>query len=183
MFLERTLKSARARILRETRTRQVKLTDLGIRALQAPEKGAQIYYDETLPGFGVRVSEGGTKSFVLTHGARRHRETIGRVGVITLSDARGEAKRRLAEYTLGKALPRSISWRTALSEYLAEIRAKRKPRTHQDYARLLNKHFPFGDQRLTEITQHELQNDLDKLSDRPAEHQHAFVECLCNLAG
>ena len=53
----------------------MKLTDLGIRGLQPPERGAQIYYDDAVPGFGVRVSEGGTKSFVLTHGARRHRET------------------------------------------------------------------------------------------------------------
>jgi integrase len=152
----------------------MKLTDLSIRALSTPEKGAQIYYDDTLPGFGVRVSEGGTKSFILTHGARRRRETIGRVGIISLSDARTEAKRRLAEYTLGKSRPKIISWASARDEYLAGIKAKRKPRTYQDYTRLLEL-FPFGDTRLTEISPDDLQRDLDKLADRPAEHQHAFV--------
>jgi hypothetical protein len=73
----------------------MRLTDLAIRTLKAPEKGAVIYPDDVLTGFGVRVSEGGTKSFVLTHGVRRQRETIGRVGILGLQDARSEAKRRL----------------------------------------------------------------------------------------
>ncbi len=152
----------------------MKMTDLSIRALPDQEGTAKkIYYDDTLPGFGVRVS-GSTKSFILTHGARRTRETIGRIGIITLSDARKEAKRRLAEYTLGKTLPEARSWSTATAEYLGGIKANRKPRTHEDYSRLLAL-FKFGDTRLTEIGQQDLQRDLDKLADRPAEHQHAFV--------
>jgi hypothetical protein len=80
----------------------------------------------------VRVSEGGTKSFILTHGARGTRETIGRVGILTLADARQEAKRRLAEYTLGKIRPQAKSWLAACDEYLQGIKANRKPRTHED---------------------------------------------------
>ena len=80
----------------------MRLTDFAIQSLKAPESGAAIFYDTLVPGFGVRVSNGGTKSFILTHGPRRQRETIGRVGVVKLQDARAEAKRRLAEYTLGK---------------------------------------------------------------------------------
>lgn len=109
--------------------RQMRLTDISIRALEAPVKGAVIFYDDTLSGFGVRVSEGGTKSFILTHGPRRERETLGRFGVVTLHEARGEAKRRLAEYTLGKERPRTASWDDAVKEYLEEVAAKRKPHT------------------------------------------------------
>ena len=79
----------------ETMARQMRLTDPTIRSLKAPAEGALIFPDDIIPGFGVRVSEGGTKSFVLTHGPRRKRETIGRVGVVSLTDARAEAKRRL----------------------------------------------------------------------------------------
>ena len=77
----------------------MRLTDISIRAIKPPTSGAVIHADDLIPGFGVRISEGGTKSFVLTHGPRRQRETIGRVGVISLQGARQEAKRRLAEYT------------------------------------------------------------------------------------
>lgn len=153
----------------------MRLSDVGIRALKAPEKGAQIYYDDVLTGFGVRVSEGGTKSFVLTHGIRRQRETIGRVGVVSLQDARSEAKRRLAEYTLGKTKLSSPSWAQALEEFLAEIERKRKGRTHRDYSRLLRKHFRFGETKLSDISPGEFAKKLDKLSDVPSEQHHASV--------
>ena len=61
----------------------MRLTDITVRALKAPETGVALYSDDVLTGFGVRVSQGGTKSFVLTYGPRRTRETIGRVGVVS----------------------------------------------------------------------------------------------------
>lgn len=86
----------------------MRLTDLGIRALKPPENGYVLYTDDALPGFAVRVSMGGTKSFVLTHpNHRRKRQTIGRVGIIKLAEAREAAKIILAESTLGKFQTRS----------------------------------------------------------------------------
>lgn len=122
------------RMLRETMARQMRLTDLSIKALKAPEKGAIVYHDDILTGFGVRVSEGGTKSFVLTHGVLRRHETTGRAGMLSLQEARTEAKRRLAD-TLGKGQPRVVPWQAALDEYLKEQRATLKARTHRDYSR------------------------------------------------
>ena len=123
----------------------------------------------------VRVSQGGTKSFILTHGARRHRETIGRVGIVGLQDARSEAKRRLAEYTLGKHRPLAVGWSTALKEYLDELKPKRRHRTTSEYERILKKHFPFGNIRMMEIAAHDLQRDLDKLNSTPSVHHHAYT--------
>jgi hypothetical protein len=153
----------------------MRLTDLSIKALKPPESGARIYHDDSLTGFGVRVTANGVKSFVLTHGTLRQRETIGRVGILTLQEARSEAKRRLAEYTLGKATPATVSWNTALERYLGEVAKKRKPRTHADYTRLLKKHFRFGDTKLPDITPAMIDGKLRKLSSTPAEQQHAFV--------
>jgi hypothetical protein len=39
------------------------LTDLAIRSLKAPDKGQKDYFDGAMPGFGVRISQGGTRSF------------------------------------------------------------------------------------------------------------------------
>ena len=153
----------------------MRLTDITIRPLKKPPRGAVIFYDELIAGFGIRVSEGGTKSFILTHGPRRERETLGRVGVVSLHDARAEAKRRLAEYTLGKERPRTKAWDIAVSEYLAEVAAKRKPRTHQGYKYALDRHFKYGTTKLSELRPHDLHKNLDRLLDRPAEQQHAFV--------
>lgn len=152
----------------------MRLTDLTIRAFQPPEKGAVIHYDDAITGFGVRVSEGGTKSYVLTYGTRRQRQTIGRVNVISLKDARKEAKTILASYTLGKPAPGVVSWSSALSWYLEEIGRTRRSRTLKDYTRVLHRHFRLGNTRLSEISSADLQHSLDKLSSTPSEHHHAF---------
>lgn len=140
----------------------MKLTDISVRSLKAPAKGAVIFSDDTLPGFGVRVSQAGTKSFVLTHGIRRTRETIGRVGIISLSDARTEAKRRFAEYTLGKHKPRAVTWDKAKAEFLAAKTEKLKARTVEDYTQLLS-YYPFGTTHLADITDAQLQRDVGKI--------------------
>jgi hypothetical protein len=46
------------------------LTDAKVRALEAPPKGQKYYPDDTLAGFYCRVSQGGTKTFLVVHGAR-----------------------------------------------------------------------------------------------------------------
>ena len=153
----------------------MRLTDMTIRSLQAPEHGARIYTDNLVPGFGVRVSQGGTKSFVLTHGARHHRETIGRVGILALQEARTEAKRRLAEYTLGKHRPRVVGWDTAKEEFLAEKARKLKPRTLADYTYILNRHFKYGTTKLSEMSPHDIGRSIERLAGTPAEQQHAYV--------
>src|SRR5690348_6998266 len=102
------------------------LNEVQIKALQTPEKGEKIYPDKNLPGFGVRVTSNGVKSFILTHGRTRSRETIGRTGIISLVEARAEAKRRLAEYTLGKQRPKAKSWCAAVDEYLQGVKSKNR---------------------------------------------------------
>ncbi len=161
--------------MRETLVRLMKLTDISIKTLKSPEKGVAVYFDDTLTGFGVRVSQAGTKSFVLTHGSRRERETLGRVGVVSLQDARSEAKRRLAEYTLGKNKPRATGWDIARDEFLREKADKLKPRTHEDYTYLLDRHFRYGTTKLSELSPHDLRKSLDRLAKSPAVQQHAFV--------
>lgn len=150
----------------------MKLNDIAIRALPKPAKGAVIYADDMLVGFGVRVSEGGTKSYVLTHGRRRTRETIGRVGIVSLQDARKAAKELLAGYTLGRHKPRSTSWNLAVEGFLKE-KAGKRPNTLSAYKRHLT-YFPFGETPLPEVTAPELQRDLAKIK-KAGERQKTFV--------
>lgn len=153
----------------------MRLTDISIRALKTPSEGASIFYDDALTGFGVRVSEGGTKSYILTHGRRRQRETIGRVGVISLQDARAEAKLRLAEYTLGREKPKSVRWSDALQQYLAEVADTCKPRTHADYDYFLNRFVRYGDMKLSEISPHDIRQTIERLAHSPAVQHRAYT--------
>lgn len=155
---------------------QTKLSDVLIRSLPLPERGQVTYWDTALPGFGVRVSQGGTKSFVVIYGPTRKRFTIGRYGPISLKQAREEAKKLQAGLTLG-VVEKTISptFYDAKKLFLESCRAKNRPRTVYDYNRHLKRHFPFGKTRLADITRADIQRRLNGLKDTPSERHHAFV--------
>jgi integrase len=150
----------------------MRLTDIAVRQLPIPEKGQRLYYDDVLPAFGCRVSQGGTRSFFVQHGAERQFTTIGRHPIISLADARGEAKRILAERTLGRTRPKSIPFEDALTEFFAECEQKNRPRTVRDYRRLIGRYFKFARKPVSQITHEDIVGRLPKA---PAERNHALV--------
>src|SRR5215467_12557176 len=106
------------------------LTDVSIRSLKPPMKGQLTIWDKTSP-LGVRVSQGGSKTFILIVGSGKRR-TIGRFGIISLSKAREEARRILAEKTLGIRAPevkRGVLFDTAVAAFIEEHYRAAKPRT------------------------------------------------------
>jgi integrase len=157
----------------------MRLTDLTVRALTLPVKGQRLYYDDTLPSFGCRVSQGGTRSFFVQVGADRQFITIGRYhpDILPLAKARAEAKRILAERVLGKHRPQSIPYDEAKTLFLEACQRKNKARTHYDYSRLLKRHFNFGRKHLADITPTDIQRRLDRLADTPAEQAYA-ARCI-----
>src|SRR5687768_13344215 len=81
----------------------IALTDLTVRNLK-PVAGKRVtYLDKAIKGFGVRVTDTGQKSFVLTYGEDRKRIKLGDVGIIALKDAREKAKDILAKRQLNGA--------------------------------------------------------------------------------
>jgi integrase len=153
-------------------TRQT-LTDLSLRSLKAPAKGQFTVWDKDSP-LGVRVSQGGSKTFIVMTSSGS-RKTIGRFGVLSLAQARGEAKKRLAEKTLGIQRPiPTIRFDEAVKLYLDQCKRKNRPNTVSSYKRLLG-HLAFGTAQLKDISPIEIVGKLDELADRPAEHHHAVV--------
>jgi integrase len=150
------------------------LTDPTIRGLEPPETGQKDYYDDGLAGFGIRVSQGGSRSFFCFVGGKhsRRRVSIGRYGIITLAQARIEARRLLAEHTLGRVRPQSITYPQAVELFLAEKRKARKARTVDDYERLLNR-FNYKGQ-LSELTHAETQRRMKRFTSK-GEFNHLLV--------
>ncbi len=154
------------------------LTDLQIKKLQAPEKGQKTYFDKSLRGFGVRVSQGGTKTFIVLQGKDRKRRTIGRYPEMSLSEARIIAKRTQADMALdgmnpGPKLPK-IDFLDAREKFLADCEGRTKPKTHMEYRRLLRRHFSF-EKPLSAVSRTDIVEIVDWLKATPAEQQHAFV--------
>jgi len=158
---------------------KVAFSDAGLRSLASPAKGQASYWDEKLPSFGLRVSQGGSKTFILKR--QNSFITIGRFGVLTLAEARTEAKRLLAEFTLGKVRPQSITYQQAVELFLDEKIKARRSRTVADYKRLLNR-FNFKGQ-LADLTHQELQRRLKRFTSQ-GEYNHLLValKILCNWA-
>ncbi|QDZ06370.1 tyrosine-type recombinase/integrase [Sphingomonas panacisoli] len=85
---------------------KIKLTQRSVETLKS--KGAsEFWWDTDLAGFGVRISAGGTKSFVVQYrmggrGSRERRYTIGKDGEVwNATNAREEARRRLRAAAMG----------------------------------------------------------------------------------
>ena len=70
-----------------------RLTKKLIDSLSPPEKGNTITYDDTIRGFGIRITKKGAKSFVLNYvvNGRERRYTIGQYGAWTAVAAREKA--------------------------------------------------------------------------------------------
>jgi integrase len=105
----------------------MRLTDLQIQKLAAPEAGQKTYWED---GFGVRVSQGGTKSFVVMYGKDRKLKTIGRYPAMSLKTARREAQLLLATQTSNKI---QMTLPEALEAYLKECEGKNRASTVSGY--------------------------------------------------
>ncbi|MEM6566099.1 MAG: integrase, partial [Pseudomonadota bacterium] len=96
---------------------------------------------------------------------------------MTLAEARARAKRIQAEYALESphlhARP-SLSFVEARRLFLADSEQRTKPRTVEEYHRLLHRHFPYSG-RLADIDRLQLVQTLDHLRQTPSEQKHAFV--------
>lgn len=152
------------------------LTDVSVRALKPPPKGQLTIWDKTSP-LGVRVSQGGSKTFVLMIGSGKRR-TLGRFGIVTISKAREEARRIVAEKTLGIAAPivkTGVLFDVAVPSFIEDHYKTAKPRTKDEANRLLTTKFPLLNTKLlSEITDEDVSVDLKKLADTPSEQLHAF---------
>jgi integrase len=156
----------------------MRLTDLLIKKLKPPEAGQKTFYDEALPGFGVRVSQGGSKSFVVMFGKSRQLKTLGRYPDMTLADARRAAKRHQS----GEALlelpppekPPSISFDEARERFLKDSDRRNKSSTAGEYRRLLKRHFHF-EKNLRDITRQDVMSVIERLNQTGSEPRHAFI--------
>src|SRR6476620_846292 len=85
---------------------RARLTKSAIDALPTPSREL-VYWDETLPGFGVKVTPAGRKVFIVLYrtggaGSSLRKYTIGPHGRVTLHMARNEAQKVLGARREGR---------------------------------------------------------------------------------
>jgi len=154
-------------------------------------------WDTVVPGFGVRCTLGGIKSFVVqqrVNGVER-RVTIGQFGTWTLDQAREEARTLLRDMDRGidpvqakkeKAEARakedalSVTLREIVTDYIAHKKTKHghlTERTKRDIEKHLNRNFKaWADKPVRDIKRNDCVKLFEQMSKRaPAQANQAFA--------
>jgi integrase len=160
-------------------SRRIRFTERSLRALKPPPKPKQLdYFDDSLPGFGLRVSYNGRKSWVVLYrcNGAKGRLTLGRFDVIPLSDAREKAREALKAAERGddpaikKHRDREAPTLKQLADRYIDEYARPNKRTWQKDRRLLDKNIlpELGRKKAHLVTRAELRGELTRIKNRPA---------------
>jgi integrase len=132
----------------------MKLTKATVQGLALPA-GARdkIFFDDDLPGFGLRLRHGGKRSWIAQYriGEKQRRVTFGTTETLDAQAARARAKGVLAMVHLGgdpqtekveRRAQASVTVGAIVERYLEERAARRlKPRSYEEVERHLKKHW------------------------------------------
>jgi integrase len=156
-------------------TQRMRLSEAVVAKLAVPERGRPIVYDQSLPGFGVRLTPNGSRSYVV------HRRVGGKARIILLGHfpgvsvevARQEARKRMGEIAGGidpnqekrEGAIRGRSLGTLFEDFSKARKSKLRARTLAEYKRIVENqfrewiHLPYVD-----ITPEMVEARFDRLS-------------------
>lgn len=172
-----------------------KIGEKRIRALVAPKVGNRIEWDESLPGFGVRITATGATSFILDYyvARRRRRYTIGRHPELTASEARGRAEALRVRIRDGyDPMEERVQNRTEptvdelAAEYMKDAEHHKRPNTLRDDRRMINRIIipSIGKLRLKAVGKRDIEQLHYSLKDTPyqANRVLALLSTMFNFA-
>lgn len=144
----------------------MRLNKTTVESCDPPPKGYSTIWDEALPGFGLRVTAKGVRSYIVQARVKgkTRRVTLGRHGVLTAEEARKRARKTLGRMSDGidpvaekrRERAASVTLREVTDDYLANRRRKDgRPlaeRTKEDVRRHLDGSFKeWADKPIAEI--------------------------------
>ncbi len=142
-------------------------------------KGGKGFYavrDDSVKGFGLRITPSGTKSFIITYriGGRLRIHTLGRYGVLTVDEARRLARQRLAGVLQGEdpaeAKQKSILGDTVkdlCAVYMEKKALPEKKSWRQDFARIQRYIIPeLGNRKIEGIRRADMKALHQKIGDK-----------------
>lgn len=152
-----------------------KLTDRAVRAFRVPERGQLDYFDDNPRGFGVRLSQGGQRSFFVMYRfeGRLRRHTLGRYPHLTLRDARQQAKNALHDVAHGRdpgaqkqATRTAETFKELASKYL-ELHAKKHKKTWKADERVIDTDLlpRWGKRKAGSVTRRDVRRLLAHIAD------------------
>lgn len=132
---------------------KVKFTEANVRSFKAPEgKSDHIEFDESMPGFGLRVRAGKAKYYIAQYrvGKKSGRTTLGNASKVTLADAKVHAK-KVFDLVAAKINPSTQRTKAAakaaqtfdryIESFLAAFKSEWADKYYNDNKRALEVHF------------------------------------------
>ncbi len=124
------------------------LTDKTVKLPLPPGKADHLFFDDMIPGFGLRIREGGSKTWVFQYkvGGKQRRMVLGRATAIKAEAARKAAQQYHAQVSrgldpAGEKAVRKVQAADTLDElvrrYLDVKKEELRPRSHAEVARHL----------------------------------------------
>ena len=157
---------------------KARLTELGISKLAPPASGRIELFDSTLPGFGVRVTSSGVRSFFVMTRVRGtlKRVTLGNHPTLKLADARTAAREAMAMARLGNdpsavkraaRRPAERPVEQVIEDYIARAQKARGRRSWPEVERSLTRELaPWRGRPIESITRADVLELLDAIVDR-----------------
>ncbi|MCG8054653.1 MAG: integrase family protein [Candidatus Thiodiazotropha endolucinida] len=160
----------------------VKLTKTIVDRAAIPSDKKQVFIrDAALPGFGLRITDKGTKSFIVEKrvAGRVRRQTLGRFGPLTVEQARREAQKQLGKIAMRIDPIAEKKTRKAKAKTLAQVfedfkkaRKQISPITLRDYTHHLEKDLSdWLNKPITTITKHMVSKRHREIGERGAKAQ------------
>jgi integrase len=130
----------------------MKLTTAEIRAVKLPPGVVdKVYFDERLPGFGLRIRASGVHSWMVQYmvGKRTRRVVLGLLSGLDPASAYNMAKHLLAQVRLGRdpavekvqaRVKAAETFGALLPRFLERQQAKQKPNSYKETERYLSNH-------------------------------------------
>jgi integrase len=161
----------------------VRLTQLAAEKLAPPPTGRVVYWDRHLPGFGMRITAQGAKSWVAMYrvNGRTIMETIASLAKLPkVEDARQAARDSMAKAAAGEnpVLEKRIeavrgaanTCKAAVERYLAECDRNLKPKTADEWRRIFEHDVlpRWGERPLTDIAKADV---LELVNDKAASRE------------
>jgi integrase len=172
----------------------MRLTDTNVKQLPAPEVGNKVIFDDTVKGFGIRVTAAGARAFVL----RYRRRSDSRQRVFTLGSfpdwgtgaARDEAK-RLKRAVDGGADPsgelehhrESPTIADLCNRFLEDYVPRKRPATQRDYRQQVAVDIlpELGRMKVAGVTHADVDAFHRRISTRAPTHANRVLACLSKM--
>jgi len=143
----------------------------------------KMLWDDQLKGFGVRIYNSGKRSFIIQvrdRSKKQFKRTIGNINIISLRQARDEAKKILSLIHLGKdpfAKDKNIYFKNFINEYIEKVSSRTKSVKSQLNEKSLYKIYLipyFGNLQISQISKNKIRKLMFDMESKPVMANKAY---------